>query len=67
MLHYDTLTGGIFIDIAAWISEHCFNYLDAPVKRCASLDTPIPFNKELEKNFMANARLSKIVTELLSY
>ena len=67
VLHEDTLTGGIGSDIAAWIAEHCFNYLDAPVKRCASLDTPIPFNKELEKNFMANARLSKIVTELLSY
>lgn len=67
VLHEDTLTGGIGGDIAAWISEHCFNYLDAPVKRCASLDTPVPFNKELENNFMAKARLNKVVNELLRY
>jgi 2-oxoisovalerate dehydrogenase E1 component len=41
--------------------------LDAPVMRCASLDTPIPFNMELEKNFMANARLGETVNKLLSY
>jgi 2-oxoisovalerate dehydrogenase E1 component len=53
LLHEDTLTGGIGGEIAAWIAEHCFEHLDAPVIRCASLDTPIPFNIELEKNFMA--------------
>ena len=67
VLHEDTLTGGIGGDIAAWISEHCFNYLDAPVKRCGSLDTPVPFNKELENNFMAKARLNNVVNELLRY
>lgn len=67
VLHEDTLFGGIGADIAAWIVEHCFNYLDAPVKRCASLDTPVPFNKELEKNFMAKSRLAEAVNELLSY
>ena len=67
VLHEDTLTGGIGADIAAWIGEHCFSMLDAPVMRCASLDTPIPFNKELEKNFMAKARLKTILDELMNY
>ncbi len=67
ILHEDTLTGGIGGEIAAWISEHCFALLDAPVMRCASLDTPIPFNIELEKNFMATARLHETVERLLNY
>ena len=54
VLHEDTLTGGIGGEIAAWIAENCFGLLDAPVMRCASLDTPIPFHTTLEKNFMAN-------------
>jgi 2-oxoisovalerate dehydrogenase E1 component len=41
--------------------------LDAPVMRCASLDTPIPFNIELEKNFMAKARLDEMLQKLLNY
>src|SRR5215467_14575058 len=44
ILHEDTLTGSIGGEISAWISENCFELLDAPVLRCASLDTPIPFN-----------------------
>ncbi|MBC7867404.1 MAG: dehydrogenase E1 component subunit alpha/beta [Gloeobacteraceae cyanobacterium ES-bin-316] len=67
LLHEDSLTGGIGGEIAAWIAEHCFDKLDAPVKRCASLDTPIPFNIELEKNFMAYGRLSKTIEVLLKY
>jgi 2-oxoisovalerate dehydrogenase E1 component len=67
MLHEDTLTGGIGGEIAAWISEHCFEMLDAPVVRCASLDAPIPFNIELEKNFLAKARLEKSVEKLINY
>lgn len=67
ILHEDTLTGGIGGEIAAWISEHCFELLDAPVVRCASLDTPIPFNLELEKNFMAKARLDESVQRLINY
>lgn len=67
VLHEDTLTGGIGAEIAAWISEHCFNRLDAPVMRCASLDTPVPFNKELESGFMANARLDESIDNLLNF
>lgn len=67
VLHEDTLTGGIGGEIAAWISEHCFEMLDAPVVRCASLDTPIPFNIELEKNFLAKARLDECVQKLINY
>jgi 2-oxoisovalerate dehydrogenase E1 component len=67
VLHEDTLTGGIGAEVAAWIGEHCFQELDAPVLRCASLDTPIPFNQELEKNFLANSRLDEYVKKLLGY
>ena len=67
LLHEDTLIGGIGGEIAAWIAENCFDYLDAPVMRCASLDTPIPFNMELEKNFMAYIRLGECVEKLMNY
>jgi 2-oxoisovalerate dehydrogenase E1 component len=67
LLHEDTLIGGIGGEIAAWIAEHCFEYLDAPVMRCASLDTPVPFNLELEKNFLAKSRLDEIVQKLVQY
>jgi 2-oxoisovalerate dehydrogenase E1 component len=67
LLHEDTLTGGIGAEVAAWISEHCFEMLDAPVMRCASLDTPVPFNTELENAFMANARLAASIERLVNY
>lgn len=67
LLHEDTLTGGIGGEIAAWIAEHCFQYLDAPVMRCASLDTPVPFSLELEKNFLARARLDGYVQKLMQF
>jgi 2-oxoisovalerate dehydrogenase E1 component len=67
LLHEDSLIGGIGGEIAAWIAENCFSYLDAPVMRCASLDTPIPFNLELEKNFMAYSRLDEYVNKLMNY
>jgi 2-oxoisovalerate dehydrogenase E1 component len=67
ILHEDTLTGGIGAEISAWINEHCFEWLDAPVMRCASLDTPVPFNIELEKNFLAKSRLDKAVKKLINY
>lgn len=67
VLHEDTLTGGIGGEIAAWIAEHCFELLDAPVMRCASLDTPVPFNMKLEENFMAKKRLQDYIDKLLAY
>lgn len=67
IMHEDTLTGGIGGEISAWISEHCFELLDAPVMRCASLDTPVPFNGDLEKNFMANSRLHACIQKLFYY
>jgi 2-oxoisovalerate dehydrogenase E1 component len=67
VLHEDTLTGGIGGEIAAWIGEHCFDHLDAPVMRCASLDTPVPFNTDLENNFLAKSRLNDVVQRLLEY
>jgi 2-oxoisovalerate dehydrogenase E1 component len=67
LLHEDTLIGGIGGEIAAWIAENCFSLLDAPVMRCASLDTPVPFSIELENNFLARARLEETVDKLLRY
>jgi 2-oxoisovalerate dehydrogenase E1 component len=67
LLHEDTMIGGIGGEIAAWIAENCFEYLDAPVKRCASLDTPVPFNMELEKVFLAKSRLGEMVQKLMQY
>ena len=67
ILHEDSLTGGIGGEVAAWIGENCFDKLDAPVMRCASLDTPIPFNLDLEKNFMAYGRLGETLKRLINY
>ncbi|ULQ55553.1 dehydrogenase E1 component subunit alpha/beta [Flavihumibacter rivuli] len=67
LLHEDTLIGGIGGEISAWISEHCFEWLDAPIMRCASLDTPVPFNIELEKQFLAKSRLGSTIQKILQY
>jgi 2-oxoisovalerate dehydrogenase E1 component len=67
LLHEDTMIGGIGGEIAAWIAENCFQYLDAPVMRCASLDTPVPFNMELEKAFLAKSRLDNFIQKLVNY
>ncbi len=67
LLTEDTIIGSMASELSAWITENCFQYLDAPVMRCGSLETPIPFNTELEKNFMANARLEAMVEKLLNY
>ncbi|MFZ4104092.1 MAG: alpha-ketoacid dehydrogenase subunit alpha/beta [Sediminibacterium sp.] len=67
LLHEDNLTGGIGGEISAWVAENCFTHLDAPIMRCASLDTPIPFNKTLEKQYMANDRLEEMMEKLLNY
>jgi hypothetical protein len=67
ILHEDTLTGGLGGELSAWINEHCFEQLDAPVIRCAGLDTPIPFAIELEQNFMAKNRLDESIEKLVKY
>lgn len=67
IFHEDTLIGGIGGEISAWITEHCFEWLDAPVMRCASLDTPVPFNPELERDFMAKSRLDEYMQKLINY
>ncbi|MCU0419351.1 MAG: dehydrogenase E1 component subunit alpha/beta [Cyclobacteriaceae bacterium] len=67
ILHEDTLTGGIGGEIAAWITEHCFEHLDAPVLRVASLDTAIPFAPTLERNFLPLGRIKGAIEKLLSY
>jgi len=67
LLHEDSLTGGMGGELAAWVAEHCFELLDAPIMRCASLDTPIPFNITLEKNFLAVDRLDACIQKLIDY
>ncbi|HRP16614.1 MAG TPA: transketolase C-terminal domain-containing protein, partial [Ginsengibacter sp.] len=67
VLHEDTMTGGFGGEIAAWIAQNCFEYLDAPVMRCASLDTPVPFNRELEDQFLAQSRLDAMLEKLMNY
>lgn len=67
ILHEDCLTGGIGGEISAVISEECFDYLDAPVMREGSLDTPVPFAISLEKNFLPKERFEKKLLKLLEY
>ncbi len=68
ILHEDTQFGGIGADLSAYISEHLFEYLDAPVLRVAGLDTPIPFAATIEKDvFMPNERLKKQLERLMAY
>jgi 2-oxoisovalerate dehydrogenase E1 component len=67
VLHEDTLTGGIGAEIAARIAENCFEHLDAPVMRSASLDTPVPFASELEWNFLPRDRFKADLERLIAY
>ncbi|MCB0531222.1 MAG: dehydrogenase [Lewinellaceae bacterium] len=67
ILHEDTLFGGIGGELAAWISEHLFEHLDAPVMRAASLDTPVPFAIPLEQNFFPVQRLKGQLEQLVGY
>ena len=67
VLHEDTLFGGIGGELSALITENCFEQLDAPVKRCASMDTPVPFAGNLEGQFLANRRLNEAIEALLEY
>jgi 2-oxoisovalerate dehydrogenase E1 component len=63
----DSLFGGIASDISAMIMEECFKYLDAPVQRVASLDSPIPFTKALEDQYLPKGRFEKSLLDLLAY
>ncbi|MDG1397419.1 MAG: thiamine pyrophosphate-dependent enzyme [Polaribacter sp.] len=63
----DSLFGGISSDLSALITENCFEYLDAPVKRVASLETPIPFQSELERQYLGKNKLEESILELLDY
>jgi len=67
ILHEDTLTGGIGAEISAWISENCFQYLDGPVMRVASLDMAVPFSPPLEQAFLPVQRLKEKIEQLRAY
>ena len=67
VLHEDTLTGGIGGEIAAYVSEHLFEHLDAPVLRTAGLDTPVPFSTALEEQYMPRQRFREQLQRLLAY
>ncbi len=67
ILHEDTLIGGIGGEISAYLSEHLFEQLDAPVLRCAALDTPVPFANSLEEQFLPKGRFSQQLLKLLDY
>jgi 2-oxoisovalerate dehydrogenase E1 component len=67
VMHEDTLTGGIAGEIASLITEHCFDYLDAPVMREGSLDTPVPMNVDLENNFLPKERFVEKLLKLWKY
>ena len=67
VLHEDTLFGGIGGELSALISESCFELLDAPVMRCGSLDTPVPFASALEEDFLAKQRFTEKLLELYHY
>jgi 2-oxoisovalerate dehydrogenase E1 component len=67
LLHEDTLIGGLGGELSAYISEHLFEYLDGPVIRVASLDTPVPFSKNLESQFIPVQRLRDKILKLLAY
>ena len=67
ILHEASLTGGVGAEISAYISEHLFDRLDAPIVRCASLDTPVPFAQTLEQAYLPKDRLRKKLNLLLSF
>jgi 2-oxoisovalerate dehydrogenase E1 component len=67
VLHEDSLTGGIGGELVSIINENCFTQLDAPVKRVASLDTPIPFVGQLEDNYLPRKRFVDALIELANY
>ena len=67
ILQEDSIFGGVASDISALINEHCFEYLDGPVKRVGSLSTPIPFSGKLEAQYLAKSQLADVVKTLNNY
>ena len=67
ILQEDSMFGGIASDISAMVMENIFQYLDGPVKRVASMETPIPFAKKLEDNYLPKNRFLIALKELLEY
>ena len=67
ILHEDTLFGGLASDISSLIYENCFHFLDAPIKRVGSIETPIPFAKNLESNYLPKNKLHSAIKNLLNY
>jgi 2-oxoisovalerate dehydrogenase E1 component len=67
ILHEDSLFGGIASDISALVMENCFEHLDGPVRRVASMETPIPFNTKLEQQYLPKSRFEHELLELLHY
>ncbi len=67
ILHEDSLTGGIGAEISAYLAQHLFQYLDAPVVRLAGMDTPIPFASNLEKQYLPWQRMESEMKKLLAY
>jgi 2-oxoisovalerate dehydrogenase E1 component len=67
ILQEDSLFGGLASDISALVTENCFEYLDAPIKRVASLETPVPFASNLEKQYLPQNKFKAVLEELLAY
>jgi 2-oxoisovalerate dehydrogenase E1 component len=67
ILQEDSMFGGIASDLSAMIMENCFEYLDAPVKRVASMETPIPFINQLEDQYLSKGKFEKALREVLAY
>ncbi|APQ19081.1 alpha-ketoacid dehydrogenase subunit alpha/beta [Maribacter hydrothermalis] len=67
ILQEDSLFGGIASDISSLVMENCFEYLDGPIRRVGSLETPIPFNTQLEQQYLAKSRFEASLKDLIAY
>lgn len=67
ILQEDSMFGGIASDISAMIMEECFKYLDAPVKRIASMETPVPFAANLEAHYLPKKKFKQALLDLIAY
>lgn len=65
--HEDTLTLGFGAEVAAFVADQAFQWLDGPVRRVGSLDTPVPFHKALEDDFLGSRRIKEAIEELLKW